>query len=507
MNQPLISTLTSLAAQRYGDETAVATVGGCAVSFREVDQRAARFAGGLHAHGYGRGARLVLHLTNGWQWIVAYYAAARLGGVVVPANILLTAAEVAYMTADSAATILIAPAERCAAIANALHDFRYGAAVLVGSGPTPARHGVAYETLLEAPPRGVEDVAPDDLFTIGYTSGTTGKPKGAMLSHRCVFMSTALTATIHVRRRGDIVVTALPLPHVYGNVVMNTAFLAGMRLVLLERFDAELALRTIQSECATMFEGVPTMYYYMLSHPQLGHTDLSSLERCTVGGQTMPTSKIEAVEKAFGCPLLELWGMTEVAGPAVSHSPYLPRRHGSIGLSFPMVETKIVDMSEEGLELPVDTPGELWVRGPVTTQGYWRDEAATREALSAGGWLRTGDIARKDADGYLYVVDRMKDMIITAGYNVYPAELEQVIAMHPSVAMVAVAGMVNDEKGELAKAFIVLRPGCRATEQEIIEHCRARLAAYKVPRSVAFIEDLPKTSTGKILRRALRTAG
>jgi long-chain acyl-CoA synthetase len=210
------------------------------------------------------------------------------------------------------------------------------------------------------------------------------------------------------------------------------------------------------------------------------------------------------VEQAFGCPLLELWGMIEVAGPAISHSPYLPPRPGSIGLVFPTIEAKITDPTDPSIELAPDTPGELLVRGPTITCGYWRNAEATREAITADGWLRTGDIARRDSQGYLYVVDRKKDVIITAGYKIYPAELEHVIALHPAVAMVAVAGTLSDEKGELAKAFIVLRPQSQATTQDIMEHCRSHLAAYKRPRAIEFVEDLPKTSTGKILRRALR---
>ncbi len=298
--------------------------------------------------------------------------------------------------------------------------------------------------------------------------------------------------------------TALPFPHVYGNVVMNAAFLVGMRLVVLERFDAVAALQAIQRHRATLFEGVPTMYYYLLSTPNLADFDLSSVSRCTVGGQTMPTASIAAVERLFGCPLLELWGMTEVAGPATSHSPYAPGRPGSIGQAFPGMQAKIVDLNDPRRELPVGEPGELMVRGPLVMRGYYRDEEATRAALTADGWLHTGDIAYQDQDRYLFVVDRKKDLIITAGYNVYPAELERVIAMLPAVAMVAVASISDLVKGELAKAFVVLHPGAEMAEEDLLSHCRDHLAAYKVPRLVQFVDDLPKTSTGKILRRELR---
>jgi long-chain acyl-CoA synthetase len=326
-----------------------------------------------------------------------------------------------------------------------------------------------------------------------------------MLTHRCVFTSTAATATIHLRTRGEVVVSAMPLPHVYGNVVMNAAFLVGMTLVSAERFDAGDALALIEAHSATMFEGVPTMYYYMLDHPNLKTTELSTLRRCTVGGQTMPLASILAVEEALGCPLLELWGMTEVAGPAISHSPYLRGPRGSIGMPIPSMEAKVVAADGHSSQpLAVGEAGELAVRGPLVMTGYFGNPAATAEVLDAEGWLRTGDIATVDEAGCFTIVDRKKDMIITAGYKVYPAELEAVIATHPAVAMVAVGSVRDALKGELAKAFIVLRPDAQLSEAEAAEYCRARLAAYKVPRQFAFVAELPRTSTGKIMRRALR---
>ena len=496
----MIGSLTQLAAQRFGDAIAV-VAGEEQLTFADVDARAATFAGGLQGLGVMPGDRVVLHLANGWRWIVAYYAIARLGAVVVPANILLSSDEVAFMASDSDASAVISTAERGAAIAGRLPN---GSAPLfvVTDGAAPGM--TDFEEVLWRLPMAPTPRDLGDLCAIGYTSGTTGRPKGAMLSNRAVHMSAALTATMHQRQAGEIVVSALPLPHVYGNIVMHCAFLCGMTLVVMERFEPSAALRLIAEHRATLFEGVPTMYYYMLNEPSLGSWDLSSLRRCTVGGQTMPTSALEAVEAAFGCPVLELWGMTEVAGPAVSHSPQLPGRHGSIGLPFPAMEARVVDLEDGDRDLPDGEAGELLVRGPLVMDGYFNNPEATRSTLAPGGWLRTGDVVRRDSEGYLFVLDRKKDMIITAGYNVYPAELEQVIAQHPAVAMVAVAAVNDEAKGELAKAFVVLKPGADLTEHELLEHCRGSLASYKVPRLVEFVADLPKTSTGKILRRALR---
>jgi len=285
---------------------------------------------------------------------------------------------------------------------------------------------------------------------------------------------------------------------------MNGAFMCGMTLVLLERFNEAEALSAIQAHRATMFEGVPTMYMYLLNCPELENYNLSSLTRCTVGGQTMPISKMQEVEERFDCPLLELWGMTEIAGLGTTHPFYGLNRHGSIGIPLPYVETRIAT-ERASQSLDHDEVGELMVRGPIVMQGYYANERATRETVEPDGWLHTGDLARKDAEGYIHVVDRKKDMILTAGYNVYPAELERVIAAHPAVAMVAVGGQPDEVKGEIAKAYIVLKAGARVDEQGVLSFCRERLAAYKVPRQVQFVADLPKTSTGKIMRRHLKT--
>jgi long-chain acyl-CoA synthetase len=324
-----------------------------------------------------------------------------------------------------------------------------------------------------------------------------------MLAHRAVLFNSAMTANMHVRTAADTVVTGLPCAHVYGNVVMNGAFLYGYTLVLLERFDPAEALESIQRHRATMFEGVPTMYQYLLNHPDLDDHDLSSLTRCTVGGQIMPVPTSREVEERFGVPLIELWGMTEIGGLGTTHPLYGPNRHGSIGIPLPFVECRIADREDPSKTLGPDEDGELMLRGPIVMQGYYGNEKATKETLEPDGWLHSGDIARMDGEGYIYIVDRKKDMIITGGYNVYPAELERVIAGHPAVAMVAVGSQPDEAKGELAKAYVVPKEDAQENEESIIEYCREHLAAYKVPRAVQFVSNLPQTSTGKIMRREL----
>ena len=491
-------------AQKYGDKTAL-VIDGRSFSFNDLYHLSGRVANGLRDLNITAGDRVTLYSQNCWEWVVSYYAIARLGAVINPINVMLTPEEVLYVVKDCGARALLAAPAKGRPLIDRKGDSPLQDIILFGDDvPTGAR---PFNALLEQSAPEFDDVSssPESLSTICYTSGTTGYPKGAMLSHRAVLLNSAMTANLHVRTQADTVVTALPCAHVYGNVVMNGAFLYGMTLVLLERFVEADALQAIQTHRATMFEGVPTMYLYLLNYPDLEKYDLSSLTRCTVGGQTMPVAKMQEVEARFGCPLIELWGMTEIAGLGTTHPYYGPNRHGSIGIALPYVECRIADVADPSRTLGPGEVGELMVRGPIVMQGYFGNPEATHETIEPDGWLHTGDLAHMDADGFIYIVDRKKDMIITAGYNVYPAELERVISQHPAVAMVAVGSQPDELKGEIAKAYVVRKHGAWANEEEILSFCREHLAAYKVPRAVQFVDDLPRTSTGKIMRRMLRT--
>ena len=254
-----------------------------------------------------------------------------------------------------------------------------------------------------------------------------------------------------------------------------------------------------------MFEGVPTMFMFLLNHPELDHYDLSSLRCCTVGGQTMPKPKMEEVEERFGCPLIELWGMTELGGLGSTFAANGPVKHGSIGVALPYTEAKIASTEDASKTLVAGEVGELMIKGGIVMQGYFGNEQATQDTIEPDGWMHTGDVASMDEDGCIFIVDRKKDMILTAGYNVYPAEIERVVAGHPDVALVAVGSIPDTEKGELAKAYIVPKVGASPSADNVITYCREHLAAYKVPRAVQFVDDLPKTSTGKVMRRELKT--
>ncbi|ATE64157.1 class I adenylate-forming enzyme family protein [Rhizorhabdus dicambivorans] len=495
--QPVIAGLTDHAAKLFGDRMAITMEDGVRFSFSEIDRLAGQVAAGLIGAGIDPGDRVILHLPNCWEWIAAYHGIVRAGAVVVPVNIMLTLEELNYILSDSGASAVVMPTQRCASVLATSP-----AVVVIGVGGEGG--SIRFEELLDKGVASPSLRSGEELAAIAYTSGTSGRPKGVMLSNRNIFTSLAWTAVIHDRGPDDVILSALPFSHVYGNAVMNSIFLAGSRLVAPARFDAGETLRIIAAEQVTLLEGVPTMFYQILRHPALDGADLSSLTRCTVGGQTMAKEVMEEVAQRLGCRLLELWGMTELAGPAVSHHPCWPEVHGSIGRPFPGVEIKIADPCGADHDVPSDSPGELMIRGPLVMKGYWGNPAATSAAIDEDGWLATGDIARQDEKGHFYIIDRKNDMIITAGYNVYPGELERVIGSHPQVAMVAVGSLLDPEKGELAKAYVVLRGGSSLDEAALIDHCRRYLAPYKVPRSVAFVPDLPTTSTGKIMRRALR---
>ena len=507
--QSAIGQLVREAAIRFGDKTALIHEGR-RWTFRSLDQASDNLAASLQELGVDVGDRVSVYAPNSAEWIISYYAVLKIGGVVNPLNLMLTPQEAAFAMNDCGAVAVFGTVEKIASLAAVREQTKLRH--LIAFGPLAADEESPAEVLdfdrLVAHGAGLRVRTPEidstSLSTIGYTSGTTGHPKGAMLSHQCILLNTAMTATMHMRGEDDVVVSALPCSHVYGNIVMNAAIGYGMTLVLHRTFDAAAVLDSIETHRATMFEGVPTMYMYLLGQPDLAKRDLSSLTRCTVGGQTIPLAKMQQVEAALNCPLIELWGMTELGGLGATHAVYGPRKLGSIGVALPHMQARIAASDEPDRELPNGEVGELQMRGPLNMLGYFNRPEATTETLIGGGWLRTGDLAKMDQDGHITVVDRLKDMIITAGFNIYPAELERAIAEHPDVAMVAVGSVPDPDKGELAKAYIVLKPMAKADASDFDRHCRGRLAAYKVPRAFAFVPDLPKTSSGKIMRRLLR---
>lgn len=496
--------LLSRVAARRPDYTALVT-DDRRMTYSELDQESSRVARNLQARGIAPGERVSIFSQNRWEWIVSYHGVLKAGAVVNPLNVMSTGEEVAYALADAGAAALLASGERLDAVGTALSGV--SSLRLIVSFDDTTREVELFADLLtgEDDPGFVPHlVDPDSLACIAYTSGTTGHPKGAMQSHRSLVLNCAYTATMHARTADDVVVTALPASHVYGNVAINSTFLVGGTVVLMTRFGPTGALDRISRHQATLFEGVPAMYAMMLADPALADANLDSLTRSTVGGQTIAESVIESWEQRSGAPLIELWGMTELSGLGTTHALHAPNVHGSIGVPLPGVQIRVGEIGDLRRECSPGEPGELMVRGPIVTMGYYNNPEATTETIDADGWLRTGDVATQDATGHIFVVDRLKDMILTAGYNVYPAEIERILIGHPTIALVAVGSEPDEVKGEVAHAYVVLVDGQDPDTDSILMYCRERLAAYKVPRAIHYVEALPTTSSGKLMRRKLR---
>ncbi|MBN2623015.1 MAG: long-chain fatty acid--CoA ligase, partial [Acidimicrobiales bacterium] len=434
-----------------------------------------------------------LLLPNVPQFPMLYYGVLRAGAVVVPMNPLLKAREIAYYLEDSGAKLLFA---WDATAAEAGKGAEAAGAGFVSVAPA------AFDRLLgePAPETAVASRADHDTAVLLYTSGTTGKPKGAELTHANLRRNAAVSATtLFDLGPEDVVMGCLPLFHSFGQTCgLNAAVGSGACLTLVPRFDPATALEVIQRDQVTVFQGVPTMYAALLNHPHRRQFDVGSLRLCVSGGAALPVEVLRGFEDAFGCVILEGYGLSETSPVASFNHPDRERKPGSIGTPIQGVEMRLVGSAGE--EVAAGEVGEIAIRGHNLMRGYWGREDATREAVP-DGWLRTGDLARQDQDGYFFIVDRKKDLIIRGGYNVYPREIEEVLYEHPAVAEAAVVGIPHPTHGEEVAAAVVLKPGAQATPAELQAFCRERVAAYKYPRHVWLEAALPKTATGKLLRR------
>jgi long-chain acyl-CoA synthetase len=480
-------------AERQGEQIAL-RLDETQIPYTALDAASARVAGLLRARGVGPGARVGIMLPNVPQFAVIYYGVLRAGGVVVPMNPLLKHREVEFYLADSEASLLFAWHE--------VADPAEAGAKAAGTGAIAVVPG-EFERLLgsvEALPD-VVDVADDDTAVILYTSGTTGKPKGAELTHANLSRNVDVALGLFELGPEAVVLGALPLFHAFGQTcAMNAAVAAGATLSLIARFAPDKALGIIERDRVTVFEGVPTMYSAMLHAPEGDLFDTASLRTCASGGAAMPVEVMHSFEQRFGCIVLEGYGLSETSPIASFNHPDRERKAGSIGTPVEGVEMKVVD--DDGNEVPQGEPGEIVIRGHNVMKGYWRRPETTEKAIR-DGWFYTGDIGRVDEDGYYFIVDRKKELIIRGGYNVYPREIEEVLYEHPAVREAAVIGMPHAELGEEVGAAIAVKPGASATEAEIRDYVKTNVAAYKYPRRVWFVDELPKGATGKILKREI----
>ncbi len=505
---------------------------GSSITYGEVATLSLRFASALRSLGVKKGDRVAIFMPNIPQFVISYFGILEAGGVVVACNPLYKERELEHQIRDSGAEVVIGT--RDVVRGNDLY-----ASLQACRGRLPLRHVVTGSVTDYLPPlkrrlarlAGVKDVSrPDtteflslmksnlpmaepvavepteDLAILQYTGGTTGVSKGAMLTHWNVYSMTVRGTSVLPLSSHDVFLAVLPLFHVYGGIAnLTIPLFSGAEILLLPSFHVEEVLKTVQSQKATIFCGVPAMYIAINASPRSAKYDLGSVRVCISGGSALPAATRKEFMALTGGMLVEGYGLSETS--ALTHcNPIVAGmvKDGSIGIPFPETDAAILDLDDPAKFLQPGEVGELAVKGPQVMKGYWNQPEET-EAVFHGGWFLTGDIAKMDEDGYFYIVDRKKDMINVAGMKVYPREVEEVLFEHPRVREAAVVAMPDSFSGEAVKAFVVAKEvAWPPTEQELIDHCAASLVKYKVPKKVELVPELPKTLIGKVLRRKLR---
>ena len=494
------------------------------ISFTELDEASDRFAAWLRGRGVGPGDRVALYLENCPQFAVAHFGALKVGAITVALNPMHKTHELGHELEDSGARVVVAADAGREVVESVRDRTALDTAVLVSYRdylPEEPTLPLPPSLLEEAPrrPRGWEDFqvivgsaatlraleprARHDTALIQYTSGTTGAPKGAELTHGNVTANCELIRAFFGIGAADVLLGVVPWFHITGmEVQLNLMAYTGATLVALHRFDVETALRAIQRYRCTVTTLIATINVAILNHEATPTYDLTSLRLCTSGGAPVPAEIARRWEATTGHALVEGYGLTETTAPTHSNPPHRPR-YGTVGVPLPYTGVRIVSLEDGVTEVAPGESGEIAVRGPMVTKGYWGRPEATAEAIP-DGWLRTGDIGRVDEEGYFTIEERKKDLIKASGYSVFPAEVEAIMYRHPAVAEVGVVGVPDAYRGEDVLAFVVRRTGTSATERELVEWCRAEMAVYKAPRAVRFVADLPRTGSGKIVKRALR---
>lgn len=480
-------------AAHAGGKKALVVPGETAVTYSDLDAEVDRVARGLVQLGVAPGDRVALAMGNVVHFPFAYFGILRAGAVVVPLNAMLTGSEIARVVDHSESKVVLTGG-------------------VVGDTVKAAIENVEVVTIEDwdrlGPLGGSApeiEVADDDLAVLAYTSGTTGEPKAAMLSHGNLLANLDQQMQVPDAQvtEDDVLFLALPLFHIFGlNVTLGLLVMNGATGILIERFEPVATLGWIQEHKVTILFGAPPMYSSWCATPGADQYDLSSVRLAISGAAPLPTDVLREFRDLFGVQIYEGYGLTETAPTLTSNRMSDQPRPGSIGMPLPNVQLRLVN--EEGHDVELGDPGEIVVRGPNIFQGYWRNEEATKAVLR-DGWFYTGDIAVQDEEGYLYIVDRKRDLVIVSGFNVFPSEVEAALMTLPEVAEAAVVGSPHPYTGETVKAFVVLEPGKQATEAELIAGVQERLARFKCPTSIEIVDELPHLLTGKVLRRALRT--
>ncbi len=508
-----LATILENSAQHYPDKVAL-IMGDMRLSYAQLNGAANQLANALQKAGVGKGDRVAIMIPNLPFFPIAYYAILKTGGTVVPLNVLLKGREVAYHLDDSRAKVLIAfemfaeDAKKGFEAAEGCEQLWIATANPAGDSPVSGEGITTLGRAMQgnAPTFDTVQTMPDDTAVILYTSGTTGQPKGAELSHFNMTFNAMYAADRLIGvSPDDVLMAALPLFHSFGQTcVMNTGVYSGGTITLLPRFEADKALALLARDGVTVFAGVPTMYWAMLNVPQKEQfipKVQESLRICCSGGSAMPVELMKQFEETFGVTILEGYGLSETSPVATFNTSQEDRKAGSIGTAIWGTQVKIFD--DQDNEVPRGERGEIVIRGHNVMKGYLGRPDATAEAMR-NDWFHTGDIGYMDEDGYIFIVDRKKDMVLRGGFNVYPREVEEVLMTHPDVSLVAVVGIQDERLGEEIKAYIVPNASATASEDEIIAWCKENMASYKYPRIVEFRDALPMTATGKILKRELR---
>lgn len=470
-------------------------------TWSDLDKAVNKLCNVLVNMGVKKGDVVAVYLPNSPDFLITYFAVARIGAIVTPFNILFRTGEISHILNNSRAKVLVgSSAETEQFVIGSKVQLPHLEKIITLGSPVSGASDF-YSLISEASEDfNTVDCSPDDLVTLMYTSGTTGQPKGAMLSHGNFMALGALSSTILHINDQDLFLTAAPYCHIFNVITVMGPFNAGAGIVSMQRFNPEKALELISRYQVTHFAGVPTMYIFMLQQYDSTKYDLRSWRFAQSAGASMPVEYINEIVEKFGVGFCETYGATETCS-TITYNRLGHGRAGSVGPAAYGIGVKVVDKS--GVELPPEEVGEILVKGPGNFKGYWEMPVATRDAFD-GEWYRTGDLGKYDDDGYFYIIDRKKDMIICGGYNVYPREVEEVIYRHPKVMEAAVLSVKDPVRNEVPMAFIRLKDGEEMTGQEMIDFCKQRLASYKVPRNIEFLPDLPKSPTGKILKRMLR---
>jgi long-chain acyl-CoA synthetase len=464
----------------------------------------ARLQAGLEAQGIGAGDRVALVAANNWYFVVSYLAVLGAGAVIVPLNPSSPGPALEKeLAAVGCKAVIVGPAAKKAI--DSVDRAKLPALELVVTTDGRAVDGaVTLDSLMGEAQSAPVEVDDDALAVLMFTSGTAGSPKAAMLSHGNLISNLEMIRRNphHDHGPGDVIFGVLPFSHIFGlNVVLNLSLLVGATLLTLERFDPQSAVESIGTHKVTALPGAPGMWTAFANLPGVPPNAFETLRVASSGASRLPVEVTEAMATRFGVTVEEGYGLTE-AGPVVTTSRGIPAPRGSVGVPIPGLRVRLIDA--DGQDVLVGDPGEIWVQAPSVFQGYWENPEATAEALTPDGWLRTGDLAVVDDKGFLYLVDRMKDLIIVSGFNVYPAEVEEVILDHPDIDDAAVVGVAHPYTGEAVKAYVVPARGSSVEEDDIIDFCHQRLAGYKCPQKVLFVDELPQGAGGKVLRRELR---